>query len=443
VKRLSLAVVLAVLALSGARADEPVSFCVDPDWAPFEIVNERGEHEGIAADLLRLVAARSGVSLRLVRTRDWDDSVAAVEDGRCEFLDFLNDTPKRRETLIFTDPVFTDANVIVAREEHSYIDDLNALDGETIVLPRGTSIEERVRRDFPDLRVLTVESEEETFALVAERKADLTIRSMAVAVYTIKKDGWFNLKIAGQIPEYKNRLRIGVRKDNVALRDTLNRGVAALSPAEIREIANRHTAINVQSGTDYRVVRNVIIFFSLLLVTNLLWAVKLKRVNERLRVLAETDHLTGLANRAKLSERIHDELENARRYGTSLAAILLDLDHFKAVNDDFGHLAGDRILVAVSRAVSSSLNGGETVGRWGGEEYLILCPGLDAEGARALAERVREGVLAQTYEIGRPQSVSAGVGVYSAGDDAGALIARADQALYEAKAAGRNRVRVG
>jgi len=443
VKRLSLAAALTILVLSGARADEPVSFCVDPDWPPFEMINERGEHEGVAADLLRLVAARSGVPLRLVRTRDWDDSVAAVEDGRCEFLDFLNDTPKRREKLIFTDPVFSDANVIITREEHPYVDDVSALDGETIALPRGTSIEERVRRDFPGLRVLTVESEEETFAVVSERKADLTIRSMTVAVYTIKKDGWFNLKIAGQIPDYKNRLRIGVRKDNVVLRDALNRGVATLSPAEVREIANRHTAINVQSGTDYRVVRNVIIFFSLLLVTNLLWAVKLKRVNERLRVLAETDHLTGLANRAKLSERIHGELERAERHGTSFAVILLDLDHFKTVNDDFGHLAGDRILVAVSRVVSSSLNDGETVGRWGGEEFLILCPGLDAAGARALAERVREGVLAQTYEIARTQSVSAGVAVHSAGDAADALIARADQALYEAKAAGRNRVRVG
>lgn len=445
---LCLGILLAGPGARMARAEpalqaERVPFCVDPDWAPYEIINERGEHEGIAADLLRLVAERAGIGLRLVWTRDWEESVAAARAGRCEMLSFLNQTPGRDEWLLFTDPLFLDTNAVITREEHAYVDDLAGLAGETIALPRGTSIEEWVRRDFPDLVVLTTESEAEAFALVSERKADLTIRSLTVAVYAIKKDGWFNLKIAGQVPGYRNALRIGVRKDKPALRDALNRGVATLTPRDMREAANRHTAFSIKGGTDYTILRNVVIAFSLVLLTSLIWAFKLKQVNERLRVLSETDPLTGLANRARLNEAVQAELERARRSGRPFAVILFDLDHFKAVNDDFGHLVGDRVLTDFSRILSTHIRRYDMAGRWGGEEFLILCPDTDAASAATLAQRICQTVRGHAFETGRRQSVSAGVAACEEGSGPENLIGRADQALYGAKEAGRDRVLVG
>ncbi len=195
-------------------ASGPISYCVDPDWAPYETVTERGEHVGIGADLLRLAASRAGLALRLVVTKDWEDSLAQSKAGTCTLLNFLNQTPKRDAWLSFTEPLFIDPNVIITREGHPFVADLAALSNETLTLPKGTSIEERVRRDFPNLRILLSDSDADSFAMVAEKKADLTIRSMTVSVYTIKKEGWFNLKIAGQIPGYDNHLRVGIVKDS-------------------------------------------------------------------------------------------------------------------------------------------------------------------------------------------------------------------------------------
>lgn len=416
----------------------PVSFCVDPDWPPYERIDEHGAHEGIAADLLSLVALRSGVRLRLVATKNWEDSIAASQRGDCSLLSFLNQTPKRDEWLVFTDPIFIDSNAIITREDHSFVDDLGALGGETLALPEGTSIEERVRQDFPNLRIVKTESESQAFGLVSSRKADLTIRSLTVAVYAIKKDGWFNLKVSGQVPGYENRLRIGVRKEDAAIRDILNRGVATITPQERREIANRHTSLNVLTRVDYGPMRNVAVAFSLILCTSLFWAVKLKRVNDRLRIQSMTDNLTGLANRLKLNERLEQECDRARRYGEPLSIVLFDLDHFKSVNDDFGHLKGDKVLEAFARLLDANCRDTDTAGRWGGEEFVLLCPGIGGAGAVILAERICDATRQHDFETGRPQTLSAGVAEWTNGDTPESLTHRADAALYRVKANGRD-----
>lgn len=417
-------------------------FCVDPDWPPYEIINQNGAHEGIAADLIKLAAQRADVRLELFQTKDWDESVAASKRGDCDALSFLNQTPKRDEWLIFTDPIFTDPNVIITREEHAFIADPAALTDHAIALPKGTSIEERVRRDFPNLRVVLADSEAEAFAMVSDRRADLTIRSMTVAVYTIKKEGWFALKISGHIPGYENRLRIGVRKENPALRDALNRGVVAVTPQERGEIANRHVSINVQTAVDYGPIRNLAVLFSVFLLTSLAWALKLKAVNRRLRLASETDSLTGLLNRATLDKRFAQEIERAKRYGRKFSAILLDIDHFKLVNDELGHLAGDRVLVVCAGLLRAGTRGTDVVGRWGGEEFLILCPETGGPEALTLAERICAAARGHVFDTGRRQAFSAGVAELRADDDLDSLLHRADAALYQAKGAGRDQARL-
>ena len=128
---------------------DTIKMCVDPDWAPFERINEQGRHEGIAADLVQLVAQRVGLRIELYPVKNWDESLAASKAGRCQIMSFLNQTPARDAWLIFTDPIFSDPNVIITREEHRYVSDARGLQDERIALPRGTMVEERVRRDFP------------------------------------------------------------------------------------------------------------------------------------------------------------------------------------------------------------------------------------------------------------------------------------------------------
>lgn len=417
-----------------------VRMCVDPDWAPFEQIDQRGRHIGIAADLIQLVSHRTGLKIMLHPTRTWDESLSASKAGSCQIMSFLNRTPERERWLHFTAPIFVDPNMIIAREDHPFVGDIRWLKNESVALPRGTMVEEHLRRDYPNLRIILTDSEAEAMTLVSERKADLTVRSLIVAAHAIRKQGLFNLKIAGQIPELGNQLRIGVLSGEPLLRDILNKGVATLSPQDREEIVNRHVSITIQNGTDYRLVWQLLGAGLVIALIGVFWMRKLSRLNRELARLSVTDRLTGIYNRMKLDEALAAEIQRSRRYDQALAIVLIDIDHFKRINDTYGHQAGDRALIEIARLLSEGSRETDVVGRWGGEEFMILLPHTDLAGAGRLAEKIRTTIAAHEFSGIGQQTASFGVAAYTIDDQPNDLVARADAALYDAKRNGRNRV---
>lgn len=168
-----------------------------------------------------------------------------------------------------------------------------------------------------------------------------------------------------------------------------------------------------------------------------------KRVEELLRDLATKDSLTGVFNRRRFFDTAEAEFARADRYPGDVAVALLDLDHFKGVNDRFGHGTGDDALREVARTVTSATRRQDCVARYGGEEFVVLLPGTSLRGASAIAERMRAAVseLSLQHDGTRvPLTISVGVAVRGPGESVLATLGRADQALYRAKDRGRNRV---
>ncbi len=169
------------------------------------------------------------------------------------------------------------------------------------------------------------------------------------------------------------------------------------------------------------------------------------RLYHAVQELAVTDSLTGTATRRYASERIDEEVARARAYGISLTFMMIDIDDFKAVNDMHGHLVGDSILCEVARRVRHEIREVDMIGRYGGEEFMVLAPQTGREGAGILAERIRRGVAEQpvrAYDETLQVSISVGVAIFPQdADTAQALIEAADKALYAAKAGGKNCVR--
>jgi len=178
-----------------------------------------------------------------------------------------------------------------------------------------------------------------------------------------------------------------------------------------------------------------------------LWATlaTINRYQARLETMATTDKLTGLASRHAYDPVIEHAVRDAHRAGSGLAAILIDIDEFKAVNDGFGHLAGDRVIVEVARAIRSALRPRDLVCRWGGDEYLVVLPGCTLQDATRLAEAVRHAVRSATGAVddGRlTVTVSVGVAGLAPFDIVDDLLSRVDRALYAAKSAGRDRLAI-
>lgn len=173
---------------------------------------------------------------------------------------------------------------------------------------------------------------------------------------------------------------------------------------------------------------------------------ELIQAQESLRFHAEHDALTGVLNRRAIRDVLRKELARCRREKNTLGVILGDVDHFKKINDHYGHAAGDAVLVSVVQRITSVLRSYDTLGRYGGEEFLIIAPNCDLAMAQKLAERIRSAIADEAMDLGNASAkvtLSLGVTLGTAESDPEFLVAQADTAMYNAKRNGRNRIEVG
>ncbi|MBK9740822.1 MAG: diguanylate cyclase [Actinobacteria bacterium] len=167
----------------------------------------------------------------------------------------------------------------------------------------------------------------------------------------------------------------------------------------------------------------------------------LQEANEALHRLAVTDPLTGVWNRRHAEQVLTADLAESRRYGAPMSMLLLDIDHFKEINDTHGHLAGDRVLIELTRRLDGNLRASDALTRWGGDEFIILTHHCSLAEATGLADKLCTLVAADPFDVAGPVSVSVGVAELTSDDTLDSWLSRADTALYAAKGAGRNTVR--
>ncbi|MGB9521496.1 MAG: GGDEF domain-containing protein, partial [Anaerolineales bacterium] len=170
---------------------------------------------------------------------------------------------------------------------------------------------------------------------------------------------------------------------------------------------------------------------------------ELKRLQQKLETLALTDELTNILNRRGLLEFGKRELAQARRYHLPLSILLFDLDHFKEINDQYGHTVGDSLLHDLIQRISKEIRDSDLFARYGGEEFVILLPDTASHQALILADRIRQKVAQEPFSISGQQiqiTISIGIVDYNGEDDLMRLLEKADQAMYLAKQNGRNRI---
>lgn len=167
-----------------------------------------------------------------------------------------------------------------------------------------------------------------------------------------------------------------------------------------------------------------------------------KRDEEAMYLLATTDSLTGITNRREFIAILVREMDQTKRYGTPMALAMYDIDYFKHVNDTFGHDVGDHVLQTVTGLVMENIRATDIVARWGGEEFMVLMPQADIQSARNTAEKLRLAIANHHFDKVNKLTVSFGVAAFEPQDDLNSLLRRVDDALYQAKERGRNRVEI-
>ncbi len=205
---------------------------------------------------------------------------------------------------------------------------------------------------------------------------------------------------------------------------------------------NPNAVSEMFSQTPMQIMTFIAAFLSLILMSNGFVLMSKERADEHIMQMARTDQLTGVWNRFRLEEDVPQEIARLKRYGQPASLIVLDLDHFKQVNDQYGHVVGDLVLKEFCSVVQSCIRTTDILARWGGEEFVILLPNSGYINATPLAERIRVAVEKHKFPYNLKLTVSIGLTICQPSDSWDSWLNRADQALYRAKSEGRNRVQV-
>lgn len=431
--------------------------CAAPDRLPLEGVDRAGTHTGMAADYAALLSEAFSIPVRVKATDTW-----RTDDGRpaCDIA-LLGETPTAQAAgMILTTPWLHPDLVVATRDDQIYLSDPGQLAGRSVGVAGGAAVAQTLWHAAPDVQLVSQPSVAAGLAAVADGTLYGLIGDVATLTRALQVDPVDGVKISGGLDLHQT-FSIAVRPDSPRLLRLVEAAMGSIAPDQVQALYRRWLAVAYVDRFDYtRLWQGLAAVLALglygvyrhrknLRVTAMLRTAHaevaaanraLAEKNQELIRLARTDSLTGLANRHAAGEALQREMARFRRYATTVSVVLLDVDHFKEINDTHGHQVGDQVLVRLAALLTAGSRDSDIVGRWGGEEFVLICPETTVDGATRLAEHLRQAVAADRVDGLPPLTVSLGVAEGQEGDDDDSLLARADKALYEAKRTGRDRV---
>lgn len=427
------------------EANPNIQIGVDPAWPPIEFVGSDGELDGISASVLEYVKRKTGLNFIADPKLSWPETIKKTESREIDLLSAVIATDNRKQYMNFSIPYLKFPMVIATRSGTPYISNLAALKGIKIAVVDGYAAHELMMTHYPTIELKLYDTPKQALNAVAKGQALGYVDNVAVIGHFIRATGLTNLQISGELP-FNANVSMAIRNDWPLLYSIIQKTLFAMPAEELEKIQQQHLRVDYQQKTDWKTLLQItiplIVIIALFIYLNRkLWNVQkaLKEKNTELEILSATDHLTGIYNRSYLDKTLEQEIERSTRYNESFSVLLLDLDYFKHVNDDYGHDVGDKVLIQVTELVTQNIRKVDYFGRWGGEEFLLICPNSDVHQAMQLAEKIRVKVRRANYPHGFPQTISIGVCQYYDQETPNQLLKRVDEALYIAKHRGRDK----
>jgi diguanylate cyclase (GGDEF)-like protein len=423
-----------------------IKLCTDPDWLPYEGIDENEEFTGIMSDFYALWSDKINTPIELVHSTSWEHSLQLMKNGQCDILSSAMDVPSRRDWLNVTTPYIFYPLAVATQPDHEFVVKFEQILNRDFVMVEGYAGIEMLRDRYPDIKIDAVKSSREGLKLVETGQVYGFIDTVPTINFQMLRWGISHLKISGVL-DLQYAMSVGVSGREPQLLDIFNKVIADTTELERQRVLKNWLSLDYQHPEDKALFRLLFSGVVLILMVLIYRYTKmhhhnrsLRRLNTRLEHISQYDHLTGLANRYALHQRFNVEIDLARQTQQTFSLILLDLDYFKDINDTFGHEAGDNVIKEFALLLKSMVRENDLVGRWGGEEFLILCSQTSQKGAFQLAEQIRLQVQTMDFSVDRQITVSFGLSDYRQGETIGDTIKRADDALYLAKNNGRNQI---
>jgi len=265
---------------------EHITMCVDPDWEPYEQIDEKGKHRGLAADFIQLIEKKIGKEIKLVPTKTWKESLEAIQNRRCEILSFLNQSPDRDRYLNFTPTLYSEPEVIIAKDEVAYLDGIASLEDKSIGLVKGYRTDEYITQNYPKLKIKYIKNYEEGIELVSKSQIDATINSLLGTAHLIRKSNLIDIKIAGKT-QLLNDYRIGIAKKDTLLHSILSKAVSEVSQKERDTILANWISVKFEQGYDYSLIWKLLLVVIFIFLVLYYRQYTINRLNRELKIQME------------------------------------------------------------------------------------------------------------------------------------------------------------
>ena len=419
---------------------QKITMCVDPEWLPLEAIRE-GNHIGIAADVFDLFQKRLPIPITLVNTQTWVESLEKAKARECDIFSLASETPDRKHYMDFTSSYLDLPIVMVTRMDKPFIETIEQVKKEKIGIVSGYAFTELLRNKIKGIHIVEVASLHEGLKQVENGNLYGYIDNLMVISPLIQKQFTGLLKISARLDE-DLKLAVGTRNDEPVLQDIFEKLVSHIKEKELQGIYNNWISVEYQKGFDYRLFWEIMIGVFAVAAMSLFYSYKLQKHNKKLREISVTDPLTRLYNRFKINKILALQYASLLRYGNDCGIIFLDIDYFKKVNDMHGHTVGDDILVEFSNVLKNNVREMDAVGRWGGEEFLIVCPNIGIISTEKMTQKLLQKICTHSFSHGLTLSASFGVGSLRQELSVVENIEHVDKALYQAKSLGRGRIEI-
>jgi len=406
-----------------------------------------------SAELVSLLTRETGLKIKASPSMAWEEGLNGLQNKTCDVLPWATFSPERSIRMNFTQPYARIIRVIVTRHEQSYITDISQVGDKQFVTEKDNIVVDQLKTFYPNLQTTRVEHTSDALDMVLEGKVFASIASLYSVSNLFNSSELKDLKIAGRLPAaFDDVVALATRKEDRILSQILDKSVQKTNPKLVKDFMSQGAIFTYEPEIDYQkfwVYGLGTIFLFVLLIG---WNRRLKDLNSRLEnahsdlkaktfeleILSITDSLTKIFNRLKIDRIFSEEIRRSERYLHPLSTIMVDIDHFKQINDTYGHLVGDKILTEVAQLLKNNIRSNDFLGRWGGEEFLIICPSTQLQDAVMVAEKLRAMIYLEDFSPAEKITASFGVAQWQKGDSQESVVAKADYAMYLSKHQGRN-----
>ena len=422
------------------KEKKEITMCIDPDWMPFEKI-DKGQHIGMTSEYISILEQKIGTPIVLIPSISWVQSLEFGKARKCDIYSLAMATKERKTYMNFTRPYLSIPVVVATKMDKFFIAEISTISNEKLGVVRGYAIGEILREQYPQMNIVDVDSLHQGLEMVNQGELYGFIGTLVTVGYEFQRNFVGELKIIGKFDQ-NWELGIATRNDEPLLLNIFEKAIASISEKQKQKILNQWLAIRYEKALNFNEIWKWMLALLVILSFLLYRYYLLKKYNSQLEILSITDKLTQIYNRVKLDEILDQQEALYKRYQQVFSVMIIDVDLFKQVNDQFGHQIGDKVLIEFSRILKENIRTTDILGRWGGEEFMLISPKTNLSNASLLAEKLRELIQDHSFSTIGPLTASFGLSERNDSQNTNLidLVSQADKALYLAKDQGRNRV---